>query len=311
MGIASLSSTNRRTWKGDAPLRLAGALLGGSLTALALGIGAWLGASWPTLPPLDLSSLAIGVGVMLGLLSGPAAAVAVRPVRFALVVAVRAVVVGVTLSIGIVAVLGRASGQPGFDAMSLLGLLLIGIPVAMVLGLPVAAFVSATATAVLRLATRRPVVGSLVIATIAVGALLGAPALGSSRFVLPVSVDQGGAVRLTVTVENHSAQSLVLGVWTTSGDSTGGWTTGIEACFVTSESSDESAGWFVTLQPDTDDPDAWETIPDPLISAVEAPGARADVGVLVAADGTITVSPQRAPPSAQELTVDLCAEEAS
>lgn len=293
-------------------LRVAGALLGGSLTAIVMGTAAWLGIALPTVPPIDLSTVAIGVGTVLGFLIGPTAAVTSRPVRFALVIAVRAVVVGLILVIGGMAILARLSGQPGFDALSLLGLLLFAVPVAMVLGLPVASLVSMTATAILRLATRRSVVGSLVIATISFGALIGVPALGSSRFALPVSIDPaGGAVHLTITVENHSTQSLTLGVWTTSGDSTGGWTTGIEPCFVTSDSSDESAGWFVTLQADTDDPDAWETIPDPLISAAEAPGARADVGVIVAADGTTTVSPQRAPTSAQELTVDLCAEEAS
>ena len=293
-------------------LRVAGALLGGSLTAIVIGTAAWLGIAWPTVPPIDLSTVAIGVGTVLGFLIGPTAAVTSRPVRFALVIAVRAVVVGLILVIGGMAILARLSGQPGFDAWSLLGLLLFAVPVAMVLGLPVTSLVSMTATTTLRLATRRPVVGSLVIATISFGALIGVPALGSSRFALPVSIDPaGGAVHLTITVENHSTQSLTLGVWTTSGDSTGGWTTGIEPCFVTSDSSDESAGWFVTLQADTDDPGAWETIPDPLISAAEAPGARADVGVIVAADGTITVSLQRAPPSAQELTVDLCAEKAS
>lgn len=293
-------------------LHVAGALLGGSLTAIVLGTAALLGIAWPTVPPIDLSTVAIVVGTVLGFLIGPTAAVTSRPGRFALVIAVRAVGVGLILVIGGMAILARLSGQPGFDAWSLLGLLLFAVPVAMVLGLPVTSLVLMTATAILRLAARRPVVGSLVIATMSFGALIGVPAIGSSRFALPVSIDPaGGAVHLTITVENHSTRSLTLGVWTTSGDSTGGWTTGIEPCFVTSDLSDESAGWFVTLQPDTDDPDAWETIPDPLISAAEAPGARADVGVIVAADGTITVSPQRAPPSAKELTVDLCAEEAS
>lgn len=181
----------------------------------------------------------------------------------------------------------------------------------MVLALLVTSIVALTATAVLRLGARRPLVGSLVIAAIAVGALVGVPGLGSSRFVLPVSVGSGGGVHLTVTIENHSKQSLTLGVWTASGDSTGGWTQGIEPCFVTSESSDEAAGWFVTVQPDTGDPSAWETIPDPLISAVEAPGSHPEVGVLIATDGTISVSPQRAPPTAEELTVDLCAGQGS
>lgn len=119
-----------------------------------------------------------------------------------------------------------------------------------------------------------------------------------------------GGVQLTVTVENRSSQQLTLGVWTSSGDTTTGWTTGIAPCFMTTGTSDESAGWFVTLQPDTGDPTAWETIPDPVISAADAPGSRADVGLLVAADGRITALAKRVPPSAQELTANLCAEQA-
>lgn len=292
-------------------LRAAGALLGASLTALALGIAAWFGLSWPTLPQIDLSTLAIGVGAGLGLVYGPSAATSVRPVQFALATAVRGVVIGLTLSIGTAAVIARLAGQPGFEAWSFLGGLLIGVPVAMVLALPVTSVVALTATAVLRFGSRRPIVGSLVIAAIAVGALVGLPALGSSRFVLPISVGSDSGVHLTVTIENHSKQSLTLGVWTASGDLTGGWTSGIEPCFVTSELSDEATGWFVTVQPDTGDPSAWETIPDPLISAVEVPGSHPEVGVLVSADGTISVSPQRPPPIAEELTVDLCAGQGS
>jgi len=282
-------------------------LLGASLTGLALGVATWLGLLWPTLGHVDTSSLAIAVGAGLGLLSGPSAAISVRPVRFALATAIRAVLVGLTLSSGAAAILARLAWQPGFDAWSFLGLLLIGLPVAMVLALPVTSFVALTATAVLRLAARRPLIGSLVIAAISVGTLVGVPALGSSRFVLPASVSPAGGVRLTVTIENHSSRSLTLGVWTTSGDSTGGWMSGVAPCFVTSGTSDESDGWFVIVQQDSGDPDAWETIPEPLISAAEAPGPHPEVGVLVAADGTISVSPQRAPPTAEELTVDLCA----
>jgi hypothetical protein len=181
----------------------------------------------------------------------------------------------------------------------------------MVLALPVTSFVALTATAILRFGARRPLVGSLVIAAIAGSALVGVPALGSSRFVLPISVGSNGGVQLTVTIENHSKQSLTLGVWSASGDSTGGWTSGIEPCFVTSETSDEAAGWFVTVQPDTGDPSEWETIPDPLISAAEAPGSHPEVGVVVAADGTNSVSQHRTPPSPEELTVDLCAGQGS
>jgi hypothetical protein len=287
-------------------LRAAGALLGASLTALALGIAGWFGLSWPTLPQIDLATLAIGIGAGLGLVWGPAAATTVHPGQFALTTAIRAVVIGLTLTLGVAAVIARLAGQPGFDAWSFLGGLLIGVPVAMVLAFPVTAVVALTATAVLRLGARRPLVGALAIAVIAGGALVGVPVLGSSRFALPISVGSVGGVHLTATIENHSSQSLTLGVWTSSGDSTGGWTQGIEPCFVTSESSDEAAGWFVTVQPDTGDPHEWETIPDPLISGAEAPGSNPDVGVVVAADGTISASPHRAPPTAEELTVDLC-----
>jgi hypothetical protein len=291
-------------------LRAAGALLGASLTALALGVAASFGLSWPALPQIDLSTLAIGVGAGLGLVCGPPAATSVRPIQFALATAVRAAVIGLTLSLGAAAVIARLAGQPGFDAWSFLGGLLIGVPVAMVLALPVTSFVALTATAILRFGARRPLVGALVIAAIVVGALVGVPALGSSRFV-PISVGSNAGIHLTVTIENHSKQSLTLGVWTASGDSTSGWTSGIEPCFVTSETSDEAAGWFVTVQPDTGDPSAWERIPDPLISAAEAPGSHPEVGVVVAADGTISVSPRRTPPRPEELTVDLCAGQGS
>ena len=288
-------------------LRGAGACLGASLTALGLGVASWFGLSWPTVRQIDLATLAIGIGAGLGLVGGPAGATSVHPVQFALATALRAVVIGLTLSLGVVAVIARLAGQPGSDAWSFLGGLLIGVPVAMVLAFPVTAFVAITATAVLRFGARRPLVGALLVAVIAGGALVGVPVLGSSRFGLPISMGSGGNVHLTVTIENHSRQSLTLGVWTSSGDSTGGWTQGIEPCFVTTESSDEGAGWYVTVQPDTGDPTAWETIPDPLISAVEAPGSNPEVGVVVATDGTITASTHAAPPTADELTVDLCA----
>jgi hypothetical protein len=311
MQISSFGDRTRRNWKHDVPFHVAGALLGGSLTGLTLGIAAWFGLAWPTLPHIDVSGLATGIGAGLGLLSGPSAATSIRPVGFALAMAARAVVFGLTLSIGGAAIVARLAEQPGFDAWSFLGLMLVGVPVAMVLGLPVTSFVALTATGILRLAARRPVIGSLVIAAITGGMLVGLPALASSRFVLPVSVSPGDGVRLTVTIENHSTQNLTLGVWAASGDSTGGWTTGIQPCFVTSESSDETPGWFVTIQPDTGDPLAWETIPEPLISAAEAPGSHPEIGVLVAADGAISVFPQRAPPTDEELTVDLCAGRAS
>lgn len=311
MAISRLAGAAEVPSSRDVLLRAAGALLAATLTALALGIAAWFGLSWPTPPQVDLSTLAIGVAAGLGFVCGPTAATSASPVRLALLTAVRAVVIGLTLAMGAAAVIARLGGQPGFDAWSFLGILLIGFPAAMVLALPVTSFVALATTAVLRLGLRRPLVGSLVIGVIAVGALLGVPALGSSRFVLPISAGTGSGVHLTVTIENHSKQSLTLGVWTTSGDSTGGWTSGVEPCFVTSESRDEAAGWFVTVEPDTGDPAAWETIPDPLISAVEAPGSNPEVGVVVAADGTISVSPHRAPPSAEELTVDLCAGQGS
>lgn len=311
MALSRLSGATRSWAKRDVLLRAAGALLGASLTALVLGVAGWFDLSWPTMPQVDLATLAVGIGAGLGLVWGPAAARSAHPVQFALATAIRAVVIGLTLTLGVAAVIARLAGQPGVDAWIFLGGLLIGIPVAMVLALPVTAIVALTATALLRLGARRPRVGALVIAVVAVGALVGVPTLGSSRFGLPLSVGSGGGVHLTVTIENHSSQSLTLGVWTSSGDSTGGWSSGIAPCFVTTESSDEAAGWFVTVQPDTGDPSAWETIPDPLISAAEAPGSSPRVGVVVAADGTITASPQRTPPTAEELTVDLCTEQGS
>lgn len=291
-------------------LRVAGALLGGSLATLAAAVSYWLDLYWWDFGIGPVALIGVGVGVGLGLATGPTAATTPRPVLFVFGQAVKAALLGLAILAAAWAAGSLASGYGSVDAEAVAGsvaFIAFAIPNALVLALPVTLPIAAIATTVLRLKRNRPrraaaAVAGAVLATAGVttwSVAVPRPDLGPELALAPVELEW--------TIANHSPHDLELGVWaeSASDDSVGGSTQIIPACFITTERSGEEANWFLTLERPAED--SWDAdIPPALVSAEEVPDADARVWITVAADGAISVEPGRGPPPAAELTTDHC-----
>jgi hypothetical protein len=118
----------------------------------------------------------------------------------------------------------------------------------------------------------------------------------------------GGPVLLEWTIANHSDQGMELYVSDPdpATQSEGGWSQGIEPCFVTNGRSREADDWRLALAPipvDGNLDDDWP--PEPFVSAGAFPGEQILLWIDVAIDGSMTVTSGRSPTPA-ELTSDLC-----
>jgi hypothetical protein len=291
-------------------LRLAGGILGGCLSATAFAVGSALGLTWSFLGPVDIPTLGLGIGAIVGAASGPAAVEATDPGRFASLVAFKAAVIGVTSVVGAVEIYGRLSGMPGTDGASVIGFALVAVPVGLTIGLFLTVPVAAVSTAALRVGSRSRALLAAIIATALLMGLVIAPKFAARRLVLNGGASlPGSSVRVNWTIENHSPRDLVVGIWSSSADSTRGWTQGVAACFTSIGSTDEPEGWFLSLDRDSEGVDIG--VPEPRISARDAPGSVANVWIRVERDGSMSSFANRPQPPEDRLTVDLCSESAT
>jgi hypothetical protein len=288
-------------------IRGAGAVVAAATTVAGVGLMAWANLG---LLGGFLLAFAVGAALLVGWAYGPTALSARRPWRFALSLAVKAVLFG-ELAIVVLAVAQASFGGPGIPGLLIWAALVV--PVGLIYMLPVTIPVALLTTAVLRHAAHTSPArgGALVLAVsvlaVAVGAGLAfSPPLESSDITQPV--------RLTWTVENHSDRDAALGIWTGDVDqlasgheaSWGGTDIPAEACFVSSGHLQESSDWFVSLDLPENDNAEVDPRPSPLIVAAQAPGNSPSVRVVIARDGSVTAIPSSAAPSDGDLVVNLC-----
>jgi hypothetical protein len=168
-----------------ARIRIVGALLGGSLSALGASAGYWLGASWSQLEPLIFLALAVVAGALVGCLLGPEAVRTKHPVIFATVAAAYGAVAG-TVALYVIgsafaAVTGSAPAGASVAMHPLLGLsvfILYGFIIAFPLTLPVAF----GATVLLRIGAQRPRALLAATAALLIAALVAVPFVETRPF---------------------------------------------------------------------------------------------------------------------------------
>lgn len=306
--ISTTSDTSRGL--GRRPLigvRLLGALIAVSLAATAAALSYWLRLYWWDLGfAAPVALIGIGVGLVLGFISGPGAVTTRRPAIYALVVACKAALLGFAV-LWALSFAAAASGSPsaGGPIVDGLAFAVFGVPSALAFALPVTVPIAFLATGVLRLWSRRPTSGRAAIAAVLwVGVLSTGVAIGVPRPDLTVDWADAAPVHVEWTVANRTARFLELGIFDREGDrSFGGSVAAIEPCFISTGRHPLDTDWFLTLDPHPEDGD-----PEELVRAAEAPGAEVRVLIEVAANGTASVEVGRAPPPVEEQTVDLCTE---
>lgn len=289
-------------------LRLAGALAGGSLAALAATISYWFGLYWWEMGIGPIAQLGVGVGTMVGFAAGPTAVTTPRPILFGLGVAVKAVFIGLALYLAGAMTIAVASGG-AIDAGAI-AFVLFAVPSALALALPVTIPIALVAMAVARVTRRHRRRGLLALATIVlstagltVAASQGPPPHRDRDPGLGVEFAQ---VRLEWTVVNRSDDDLLLSVWAWTDAGAGGSSRGLPACFTVTGRSWEETDWFIGFENDRNSTEG--AIPDAVVSASDIPGSEPRVWIDVAPGGELTVIPGRAAPPADQLVVDHCLE---
>jgi hypothetical protein len=292
-------------------IRVAGALVGGSLAALAAAISYWLSLYWWDIG-FAIAQLAVVVGTALGFVAGPTAATARRPTGFALWLAVKAAVIGLAVLAAAALAISLATETALIDREAIAAFL-VGLPIAivaaLVLALPVTIPIAIVAVAVAQLARKRPRLGELTGAAIVVlSVTLTAAATQASPLAAHRTTGSGPefgeAVQLEWTVANRSRDDLILSVSAADLVSVGGWSKGLPACFTTTGRSAEAIGWFIGLE--RDGSYAGGEIHPAVVSASQVPGANPHVWIDVAPDGALSFIAGRGAPPAEQLIVDLC-----
>jgi hypothetical protein len=287
--------------------RVAGAGVATATTAVAVGLTTW---AHFAIPGPAFVVLPIAVALLLGWAYGPEAISTPHPWRFALGLAVMAVLFGELAFI----VLGFGqAGAAGSSTLGLLASVALIVPFGFFYMLPVTVPVALFTTAVLRATGRATpphaalLVGMVVIIVGVTGAgLLALPPLDYSTLTEPVT--------LTWTVENHSDRDFALGVWNgdvgqiTSGQeaSWGGFDVPAEACFVSTGHRPIQRDWFVSLDRPENDADLSGARPSPLLTAADAAGDSPSIRVVIAADGSYTAIPSAPAAAESDLVVNLC-----
>lgn len=280
--------------------RVAGAVVGGSLSTVAAALSFWLNLYWWSSSPGPLALLGIAVGVVLGFIAGPEAIRTERPVAQALGLAFKAALLGFTVYCvaSLVASSWSGTGPAGTLLVDISIFLAFVLPTALIFALPATIPIAFSAVCILRLGRLR----RLGVATTVVAAILSS--------VLAVAVPGpnlafdglGSAVQLQWTVANHSTRPLELGVFEHHSDGFGGSLVGIEPCFTSTGHEGVGRDWFLTLEPDSG-----QRIPPDLVAAADAQGSEVAVWVEIAPDGTASVEVGRVPVP-EELTIDHCHE---
>jgi hypothetical protein len=289
--------------------RVAGATLAATTSAVGLGLMTWLRFGVGSAGMLGL--IGIGVALLLGFVYAPEAVSTTKPWRFALGLALRAVLYGELALIAPTLVQAMVTGVGGPESLAWFAL---AVPFGFVLLLPVTVPVGALTTGTLRMAARMPRLrGALLVASIVV--LAGAVGTTASLTPPPEDSNAGEPVVLRWTVENHSERDLELGIW--NGDvealagvqeaSWGGSTQFVASCFVSTGRSQVGRDWFLSLGPPVDESaDLGDPRPVPLVVAAEVPGDAPRVRFVVAPSGTISVARSAEPPADTELVINLC-----
>jgi hypothetical protein len=290
---------------GGITVRLVGALLGGSLAALAGTHVGPLRTYWADLPFGPFVQLGVIVGVGMGFAAAPTAVNTNRPVRFLLAVAVQAVLIGLAMFCAWLTMQSVLVGRiTVIDVPAAISLLIL-IPVSMVVAFPVTLPISLVSVAVLRSFGKRPRVAGVALMSIIAAA--GGVTVSADHRVRPIhedrsSGDDRGPIRLQWTVANASRQNLVLSVWAPNDGGASGWTKEVSACFISTGQSSESDRWFIALGRGA----TLEHMPTALIGASDVPGAEPRVWIDVRPDGAFVVHQGREVPTGDELVTDLC-----
>jgi hypothetical protein len=303
----------------DLPTRLAGALLGAWLSAVAADLQSSFDLWWSALRAVPLGTIGVVAGAVVGFLTARRAVSAARPVPVAFRAAVHAVVLGVALVAANAALRGAGSGEGhlGLDSLVGLGALLVG---GLVVALPISLPIALISVAALRRGrfgvprARRLRVIAVVLAAAAVLALGGRvigrwDAAAGSPNLASGSIFRSDGIRLSWTVTNRGRDALELSVWNpTSDGGASGWSEIIPACFTTTGASTEGAHWFIALKVahDADTDIAAPLEQDGIVSAEDFPGANPAVWIDFEANGSTSVHPDPETPTSEQLVTPQC-----
>ncbi len=281
------------------PIRVAGAVLGGSLSTFAAGLSQLTEFYWTQWFGPVVPLLGIVVGVALGFVVAPAALRSRHPWLSAVGYGFLAVLLGI---LGLVVIgIATAPRAEGLTLTALVGGALFYAAYGFMFGPPITVPIALVAVGILRLGRRnlRAGIAAVVGVCVLAFASIGLSGLGA-RLPLP-SLPTGEPVELTLVVVNHSDRWLQLGAFEHHEDGYGGSILGIEPCFTTVETFRLGTAWFLTL-----DPDSEARTPPDLISAADAPGPAPVVRLEIPARGRASVSSASSVPDEAELTVDHC-----
>ncbi|MGH2407325.1 MAG: hypothetical protein ACRDF7_04490 [Candidatus Limnocylindrales bacterium] len=303
-GTSIATSSSRRRW-----LRVAGAVLGGSLATVAAALSYWLDLYWwgSGIGPIALIGVVVGIG--LGFAAGPAAVTTTRPWWFAFAQSANAALLGLALLVaGFLASGGGWVGQTDLASSAILIVYIVYLAlIALPLALPVTLPIALISVGVLRLTQKWPRVAALGV----VAAVLLAVAMTTAAVLVARPALEGaasGPFQVEWTIANYSSSDFELSVWSKypADGSISGSSQYIGPCFTTTGRTSAVADWFLTLQPLPAEPLNAGT-PPALVSATEVPGPSPRVWITIGADGVTSVDPGRGAPPTRDLTVDYCA----
>jgi hypothetical protein len=285
-------------------LRVAGALLGGSLSLAAADLSQWLNLYWSQWFGPLIPTLGILVGIVLGFAIAPGAVRTPHPEVWVVGMAGLAAMLGVAVLLASWVVGNpQVGGDSGTSLPTLILAAVLYAIAGLILGLPVTFPIALVATGILRLGTHSRRAG---IAAGAAACLLAIASLGLSftgRLPILPSSPRGEPVQLQVIIVNLSNRPLELGAYDRDGGGVGGAVFDVEPCFTTVESFGVGKDWFLTP-----DPMSGSMSPPELISAADVPGQTPLVRLTIQPDGTSQAAVAQGLPSDTELTVDHCLE---
>jgi hypothetical protein len=297
------AEASSREEPGTLRLRIRGALMAASLSAMAAAVSYWLRLYWWDLGfGVPVAPAGVVAGTILGFLYGPRASTTRRPVTLAFKAALAAPFVGMALLwlLGVAASSGQGSTglAPSWDIALFV---VLALPAALALALPVTLPLALLTVAAMRPGKRFPGFGraALVVATTA--ASLGFAAI-VPRPNLQFDAIELAPVRLEWTVANHGKDPQELGIfaWDVDGGY-GGSVATLPPCFITTDRTGIGSDWFLTLEPYGE-----ESAPSEVVSAAYAGASRVQVWVDIWPDGRTTFEFGRGGPTDRELTADLC-----
>jgi hypothetical protein len=299
------------------PLRIAGAVVGSSLPALAGSIVYWLGIDGISL----YFSLGVPVGAVIGFVKAPDALTTSNPGRLALKLSAWAALLGLAMLIAWVGLVANG-GARGFDLSAIpvvLVTLFFAIFFALWIGVPISLPISIASLVLGRALYRRGLLTIGVAILVVVSSISGGLAFVDAKRqearqlagVPTINEDSPVAlalarVRLEWTVINRSHQDLYLDVESPTKHGLSGWGAGLHACRISAGRNAVGKGWAVRLAADS--PVTWSDPQDrePITSASDHPGSPVQLRLEVDGSALIHVLQDGPMPTESQMEGTLC-----